>query len=253
MRKRKFGMQSLSVTQGRFTSFSHKNLNAMDLNGMDDGIDKFITFNELTLIKIYSATNTGYANTLLFYDAENDVTLAFAHMNSIPADYYEGRVFQSGEIIYYEGTEGYATGNHIHLEIGVGRQTTKPKIYVNGTPNWQLKNLINAEEYFYVDTNYTTIRNSGGYTWEKRSDSVNPPVVTSPSTDLSGCYLNATKSAFRVRSWAVNGTPLELVPIGGKAEILKFLGIQSDGYQWAYMDSGIYQKSCSCINKGDQL
>lgn len=37
--------------------------------------------------------------------------------------------------------------NHIHLEIGKGKQTKKVKI--NGS--WQLQDLINIEDYFYID------------------------------------------------------------------------------------------------------
>ena len=64
--------------------------------------------------------------------------------------------FHSGETIYYEGRAGRASGNHIHLEIGMGRQISKTKI--NGV--WQLKNLINIEDYFYIDTTYTKIKNN---------------------------------------------------------------------------------------------
>ncbi len=73
---------------------------------------------------------------------------------------------------------------------------------------------------------------------------------TPPSTELSGCYLNATKSAFRIRFSPVIGTQLALVPIGGKAEILKFLGIQSEGYQWVQVT---YVTSKGCVLGYSQL
>ena len=165
MKKRKFGMRFLNITQGRYNNFSHKNLNAYDLAGEDSGIDKFVTFNELEVIGKLEIKSTGFANTVLFYDHENDVTLAMTHCNNI-GFLEKGMVLYPGDTIYYEGTTGKATGNHIHLEIGKGRQTAKVKI--NAT-EWGLKDWINIEDYFYVDESYTTIKNSP-YTFAKEEN-----------------------------------------------------------------------------------
>lgn len=162
MNKRKFGMRYLNITQGRFSSYSHKYLNAYDLAGEDTGIDKYVTFNELEVVGVLPYSSTGFANTVLFYDEENDVTLAFSHCNFIPAVCSVGNKIQSGITIYYEGTTGNVTGNHIHLEIGKGKQRTKTKI----NNIWQLKDLINIEDYFYIDDTYTTILNDDVYEFE---------------------------------------------------------------------------------------
>ena len=168
MIKRKFGMRYLNISQGRFNSFSHKNLNAYDLAGEDSGIDRFITFNELEVIGILPYKTTGFANTVLFYDKDNDVTLAMSHCNNI--NFLEkGLVLYPNDTIYYEGTTGKATGNHIHLEIGKGRQTTKTKI---NSSEWGLKDWINIEDYFYIDEEYTTILNSP-YKFTKGVDNMN--------------------------------------------------------------------------------
>ena len=167
MIKRKFGMRYLNISQGRYNSFSHKNLNAYDLAGEDSGIDRFITFNELEVIGILPYKTTGFANTVLFYDKDNDVTLAMSHCNNI--NFLEkGLVLYPEDTIYYEGTTGKATGNHIHLEIGKGKQTTKVKI---NSSEWGLKDWINIEDYFYIDE-YTTILNSP-YEFSKGVDNMN--------------------------------------------------------------------------------
>lgn len=166
MIKRKFGMACLNITQGRFGGYSHANLNAYDLAGMDSGIDRWITWNDVEVIGIHEYSKTGFANTICFYDSLNDITLAMTHVNTIPSGCVVGKVYKSGETIYYEGTKGNATGNHIHLEIGQGRQTGKTKI--NGV--WQLQNLINIEDYFYLDLSYTEERNNGGYTFSYTSE-----------------------------------------------------------------------------------
>lgn len=165
MIKRKFGMKTLNITQGRFNGFSHANLNAYDLAGEDTGIDRWITYNELEVIGIFPYSNTGFANTVLFYDNENDVTLAMSHCNFIPSICSLGKVIPVGRTIYYEGTAGKATGNHIHLELGRGRQTSKVKI---NSSEWGLKNWINIEDYFYLDDEIT-IKNSP-YLFSKGGD-----------------------------------------------------------------------------------
>ena len=165
MIKRKFGMKTLNITQGRFNDFSHTNLNAYDLAGEDTGIDRWITYNELEVIGIFPYSNTGFANTVLFYDEVNDITLAMSHCNFIPTICSLGKKIPAGRTIYYEGTAGKATGNHIHLELGRGRQTSKVKI---NSSEWGLKNWINIEDYFYLDDEIT-IKNSP-YLFSKGGD-----------------------------------------------------------------------------------
>lgn len=171
MIKRKFGMVCLNISQGRYGGYSHKNLNAYDLAGMDTGIDRFRTFNDVEIIGIQDRSQ-GFANTVMFYDALNGITLAMTHMNNLNG-YKVGNVYHSGDTIYYEGkkapnTNVNITGNHIHLEIGKGKQTGKVKI--NGT--WQLKDLINIEDYFYIDDNYTSIKDDNGYKFSHGQESM---------------------------------------------------------------------------------
>lgn len=168
MKLRKFGMACLNISQGRYAGYSHATVNAYDLSGMDTGIDRWRTWNDLEVIGVQPYVSTGFANTVYFYDSENDVTLAMTHCNSIPNGCTVGHVFHSGDTCYYEGMQAARgatkpTGNHIHLEIGKGRQTSKTK--VNGT--WQLRNFINIEDYFYIDETYTEIRDANGYIFSK--------------------------------------------------------------------------------------
>ena len=168
MIKRKFGMACLNISQGRYGGYSHKNLNAYDLAGMDSGIDQFKTFNDLEVIGVHENSRTGFANTVCFFDAENNVTIAMTHCNTIPKGCTVGNVFHSGETIYYEGTKGRASGNHIHIEIGKDKQAGKTKI--NGI--WQLKWLINIEDYFYIDDTYTSVKNDNGYKFSSGQESM---------------------------------------------------------------------------------
>lgn len=167
--KRRFGMHHLNISQGRFAGFSHTNLNAYDLAGEDTGIDYFRAYATYEVIGIHrwDGTSSTFANTIHFYDAENDITLALTHMDSISADYYIGRKFYSGDVMYMEGQAGRATGNHIHLEVAEGRQASKTYFAVNGTYNYQLVNKLDIEEYFYL-TSGETVVNAAGYSFERR-------------------------------------------------------------------------------------
>lgn len=187
MKKRKFGMAVLTISQGRYNAYSHKYVNAYDLSGMDAGIDRYRAYYDLTVIGVHPYASTGFANTVHFYDAENDVTLAMTHCNSIPSGCVVGHVFHSGETIYYEGTQPARgatkpTGNHIHLEIGKGRQPSKSK---NAHGVYELRNTINIEDYFYLDKAYTTVKNDGGYAFsfsEEESEPVTQEIPLGYST-----------------------------------------------------------------------
>lgn len=176
MIKRPFGMACLNITQGRYNNYSHKYVNAYDLSGMDAGIDRYRAYYDLTVIGVHPYATTGFANTVHFYDSENDVTLAMTHCNTIPTGCVVGHVFHSGETIYYEGMQHARgatppTGNHIHLEIGKGRQPSKSK---NAHGVYELRNTINIEDYFYIDKAYTTVKNDGGYAFSYSAEEGEP-------------------------------------------------------------------------------
>ena len=64
MIKRPFGMAVLTISQGRYNAYSHKYVNAYDLNGMDTGIDRYRAYYDLTVIGVYPYASTGFANTV---------------------------------------------------------------------------------------------------------------------------------------------------------------------------------------------
>lgn len=117
MIKRKFGMKTLNISQGRYGSYSHKYLNAYDLTGEDSGIDKFTAYYPFIVIGVHKfnhSNNSGFANTVHFYDDENDITLALTHQNKLDLSVYKiGKRFNVGDVIYYEGMAGKATGKKI--------------------------------------------------------------------------------------------------------------------------------------------
>lgn len=169
MNKRKFGMRVLNISQSRFGTYSHKNLNAYDLIGKDTGQDEFIATYPYEIIGVHRfnyVTGKGFANTVHFYDSENNITVAMTHKTELPTStYYVGKRFSIGEVMYREGATGRATGNHIHIEIAKGKQSKK--IYKDGI--WKLSNLINIEDYFFINESII-VKDTKGIKFEFREE-----------------------------------------------------------------------------------
>lgn len=164
MIKRKFPMSTLNISQGRYMGMTHKNLNAIDICGGSTSVEPYYATTDLEVIGVYPIATTGFANTVHFYDKANDVTIALTHTDLLLPTHKVGHVFNDGDVCYYEGTCGQATGNHIHMEIAKGRIPSKTK-YSYG---WALAddNTVNIEDYFYVDDTIKVI-NDFGYHFQK--------------------------------------------------------------------------------------
>lgn len=79
-----------------------------------------------------------------------------------------GQIIKKGSIICYEGRDGYATGNHIHMTVGTG---SFKGLLKNSNGKWCfIESTVNKpEEIFYVNTKFTSIKNSNGINFKKIS------------------------------------------------------------------------------------
>ena len=79
-----------------------------------------------------------------------------------------GQIIKKGNIICYEGRDGYATGNHIHMTVGTG---SFKGLLENSNGKWCfIESTVNKpEEIFYVNTKFTSIKNSNGINFKKIS------------------------------------------------------------------------------------
>lgn len=206
-----FPMETLNITNayGNIAKTSeHKLKIAVDAAGADGGKDT-----------VY-APFTGYIKKLkdsvgtCVLESENKVqwadgTVDYMHILMYHSDnlyeygLYVGKRIKQGEAFYREGTKGYATGNHIHLEVGKGKYPGS-EVAVGST--WRLKNQVAPESALFLRNN-TTIKNYGGLTW-KIDNSVTPPPVKKEigtyRSNNSGVYIRSTPS--------VSGNRLGLVP-----------------------------------------
>lgn len=186
-------MMNFNISQGRNGSYSHKNLNAYDLCGEGTSKEYFRAPCKMKLVKKYPYIKYGSpGNTLLYQSVEkvdmangtcDYITLALTHCDNI-SRWTEGQIFNQWDVIYQEGTTGNATGAHVHMEIGLGKQTYKS---YDKYGNWCLKNLLNIEDVFYYDSKKIKILNNGGYRFKPL-----PMVATKISNDEIVTVSNGT-------------------------------------------------------------
>ena len=229
MEKAKFPMPTMNITQG-YDMGAHKGTFALDLAGEDTGIDWVLAPFTGTIKKVLSGT---YGNWYWFESneevlcANGEVTklvAMFGHDNRIR--HKVGDVIKQGDNLCAEGTSGYTTGNHCHLEIGLGNYVGT--WYKNGDGIYMLYNAVKPNEYLCLPDNYRIIKD-GGYKWTKESS------VKEPSTKMK-LYLPATAITWRVY-------PLDKKPVvgneGGKLLPSNFGGLEYEILGWTMPDVAI--------------
>lgn len=157
-----FPMETINVTQGRNGQLSHQGIDAYDLAGKDSGIDTL--YAPFSLRVVWKDTNqaTGIAveNTKQVLLANGELIaprclcMLLWHKDDI-SGLKVGDTFQQGQAFYSEGTKGWATGNHVHLELTKWRYDGSYPMFKANTGRWTLKGPgLNIEDCFYLnDTN----------------------------------------------------------------------------------------------------
>lgn len=113
-----------------------------------------------------------------FKEEPDYLYLTLTHMNEDNLKQVKkGQILKAGTKILMEGTDGYATGNHFHVTANLGKYYGMLK---NSNGSWVFtyeKSLL-PNEAFYLDLDYTSIKNNNDY------DFKNPPkeeVVEKPT------------------------------------------------------------------------
>lgn len=248
-----FGMNVLNITQSGTLldgkpNLSHPNY-ALDLAGSNSGIDPYYNFEEDTCFYCSGAFGTrSTGNTRFFVSCdelgrqkkvlcadgkERVVTLALTHSEK---DFQLYKIYKPNEILYREGTAGYATGNHVHLEVAEGYQKTKYKDTKLGV--WRMPNEFDPRKAFFIDENRTKVVSTHGLTFKHCKG-------TKVEDDDMKVYFKPVKDNVRLRSKPVNGSVLTYIYTGNRAEVLDFTGrIESDGYEWVKVRYGKFTGYC---------
>ena len=85
----------------------------------------------------------------------------------------DGQIIKKGKVICYEGKDGQATGNHIHMTVGTGNYKG---LYKNSNDKWCFVCTTDnkPEEIFYVNTKFTKILNEDGVKFKRVTTDVVP-------------------------------------------------------------------------------
>lgn len=163
--------QHLNITEKRYSGL-HAGQNATDDAGKD--ASNSLVYRATCNWTVIGISSIGNGNGVYFYSDSpvqlrngkwTRITMLLWHMNTIWT-YKVGSKVKVGQFLYQEGTSGFATGNHIHMELIEGRSL--------GRGN------LNVEDVFYVNVSKTNIINTRGL----RFSTYNPNVSSSNKNNL---------------------------------------------------------------------
>ena len=243
-----FPMETMNVTQtylGKTSHYPHTTGTPkdypIDIAGADSGRSAvFCPCDEMKITAIKGVGNPNITNTMWLVSTSPVITPTFTdiafmtltHQNDDDIGRFKvGDVFRRGDIIGYEGTDG-ATANHIHLVCGRGSSNNWTE---STTGKWVITgDTLPPENVFYVDRNFTKVKNSGGLSWRYL---VGKPTVRDTAKD----QLEISYSDLIARTGPTTSAPkLGYIIMG----IYDNLGSsQSDGYTWYKLADEIYVPS----------
>lgn len=235
--KAKFPMPTMNITRG-YNEGSHKGTFALDLAGEDSGIDWVLAPFTGKIVKTLSGS---FGNWYWFESLDKvlcangeltKLTCMFGHDNKIR--HKEGDIIKQGDVLCAEGKSGKVTGNHCHLEVGVG--SFVGTWYPNQYGIYMLYNAVKPNEYLCLPDDYKIkiadgVLRNGGLGWKRESE------VHEPHNNQT-LILPASAESWRVY-------PMDVAPIVGneKAKLLpsKFGGLEYEIKGWAQPDVAIIQ------------
>lgn len=219
----------------------------IDEGGIDTGRDPFYAPCKLTLKRIYGVGNGG-TNTIWLESVEqvklangktDYIVLMIEHPNDSDLKRLKvGQTFSKGDIVCYEGTDG-ATGNHIHLSVGMGKITGNGWAK-NSNGKWVLtttNGTIKPENAFFVDKSFTTVKDAKSLKFKevpKTTAATTAANTTATTAKYTAGNYKVTKAAvLNVRTGAgtsyAKKTYSQLTADAQK-KILKLAGYKANGY-----------------------
>lgn len=247
-----FGMHHLNISQigSKYDGKEHLSHTGfeLDLCGEDAGVDYY--FNKLpnTSFKctgrfgtkstgntffFVTCDSTGTAKKVLCADGTYRViTLALTHSNR---DAVIGKVYGYNAILVSEGTQGHASGNHIHMEVCEGLVVRK---VVNSKGYWNLPDMLDCRKVFWVLDGWTTVVNTQGLTFKHCTSA---EVTQDKKMEKGKLYFIADRMPCRIRKSLdfKDGKPIGKIvttmPVGAFAEITHMTNRHEKdtlGYEW---------------------
>lgn len=149
---------------------------------------------DMKVVKIYGLNTTKTTNSIVLQTTskvrtpigDKIVIMTLTHPEESDIKKLKvGQIIKKGNIICYEGRDGYATGNHIHMTVGTG---SFKGLLENSNGKWCfIESTVNKpEEIFYVNTKFTSIKNSNGINFKKISTDKVSETSSSSSSNFLG-------------------------------------------------------------------
>ncbi len=149
-----FPSPAVVITQNPLSEFSHKGAKSTD-NSYDTDIKLYAP------VDLKCVLNNGHiGGGLTYYHTVEKVltptglrhyTLAFAHDDNA-TQWQVGKIYPQGSHIYSEGTAGYVTGRHVHIDVASGHVTQQIQ---NEHGVWDLLSSVYLDEIMFI--NHTLI------------------------------------------------------------------------------------------------
>ena len=238
MEKAMYPSKIIRITQ-KHGMGSHARNYAVDEAGKDEGIGNIIAPFTGVIKRVYpNDANEVWLeskNKVEYADGTKDyMTILFAHDNSVTS-LWEGKEIKQGEVFYQEGTEGKASGNHLHFECGKGKFSGTG--WHNDNGSWDINNGKRVDECLWVDDTYQII-DTKGYVFRNTKETekkyVGTPVARNQSVDQVEVFaatkiLNARKTP--------NGEIIGFMN-SGVYNILEYAN--KDGYTWYRVEKDMW-------------
>ena len=214
----------MNITQSINGPYSHRGTNAIDDAQANTGISNGYAPCDMVCVA------TDYVNgNAMFWQSVNPVRtrnygvthiyMMVIHDNT--ANAYKGMTIAQGQQLFSEGTAGNATGNHNHIEVGIGQ--FKGMYVLNAYGVYMMPGNVNPASVLFVDD--TQIINGGGLNW-----TTIPKTPTQPSeSDLTpeDGIATMTVDAVQARLNGPNGSVVRKYNTGDKIR-----------YYWKWVGNG---------------
>lgn len=182
------------------------------------------------------------------------VTIQLVHPNDDDLKKLKvGQIFRRGDKICREGTDGNATGNHIHMAVGLG-SIVGTGWQLNSKNKWVLVTTggpIKPEDAFFIDASFTRVKDSKGLKFKtvpqapsvsadgaaSSPDKSGEPREVAPAAHLSPGKYRVTANVLRVRLGTGTDTPVvAALSKGDTVEICRVKPGKTDGRPWGKID-----------------
>lgn len=252
-----FPMQNLKISQSYKGSYSHAGNYSgtprdfpVDMCGKDTGREYFYAPCDLKVWRVYGVGNKGTNTIFLQSTAKVDMPCGKSDYLCImcihPNDddlrsFKAGQTYKKGTKMFREGTDGNATGNHVHMSLGLGSfvGTGWAK---NNKGAWVIRTTggsVQPEQALYVDKSFTNVLGTAGLSFKdlpKTESSVQGlKVDAAQHLDRSFSANYITTANLRLRTGASTNCPIICtMPKGSSVRCYGYYSM-CGGLKWLYV------------------